>query len=192
MKKNLTLHEYRAFDIVLFTILMIVFETIAVKAIGWFNEIYAISLFFAINLIVMMRWGAWSIVTILAGAVTFCLANGGSTNNYLVYIIGDLFLLSGLLWFKIGKNQIRTNSYFLILFVISSFIMVELGRSLVAMFLGSSFISIFIGFLGTDSLNCLLALLIIFIARKQDGVFEDQIAYIKRVKEEENSPSLEV
>ena len=93
MNKQLTLGTYRFIDIIFVTTLMVVFEVIAVKAVGWFQELYSISLFFVFALLVMMRWGAWSTITIVAGAVTYCWANKATFENYVIYICGNLFIL---------------------------------------------------------------------------------------------------
>jgi branched-subunit amino acid transport protein AzlD len=165
---------------------MIVFELIAVRAVNWFHEVYSISLFIAISLIVMMRWGVWSIISIIAGAISYCLVNDAVFENYIIYIFGNLFILINLFWFLLGKDRIR-KGYWTVLFVLSGYVLVEIGRSLVAVFFGGKFIPTLIGFLGTDLINALLALLIIIITRKQNGLFEDQISYLKRINEEERN-----
>jgi hypothetical protein len=184
MNKHLSLSTYRLIDISIFTVLMVVFELIAVKAINWFDEVYSVSLFLTIALILIMRWGFWSIFTIITGAIIYCYAIGATVDNYLVYIGGNLFILFNLFWFTLGKERIQKGALTL-LYVLSGFVLVELGRSLIASFLGFPFFPTLIGFLGSDVLSALLALLIIMITRKQNGLFEDQIAYLIRVNQEE-------
>lgn len=182
--QKISLKSYRLFDLAVFTVLLAVFEVIAVRAVGWFGELYSISLFLTISLLVMMRWGAWSAVTILAGALAYCWANGAAFENYVVYVIGDLFLLFNLFWFFLGKGRVR-KGYFSMFFVLSGYLLTELGRAIVSAFFGRNFISALIGFLGTDLINSLLALLIVEIAKRQNGLFEDQIEYMRRLREEE-------
>ena len=165
---------------------MVVFEVIAVRAVGWFQEIYSVSLFLAISLLVMMRWGAWSVFTIVAGALTYCWAIGAAFENYIIYVFGNLFILFNLLWFLMGKERIR-KGYWTVLFVLAAYFLVELGRAIIAVFYGSAFLDTLISFLGTDLLNALLAVLIIIITRRQNGLFEDQISYLKRINEEERT-----
>ncbi|MDD3999466.1 MAG: hypothetical protein PHX62_01045 [Bacilli bacterium] len=189
MKKQLSLSSYRFIDIFVFTALTIVFELLSSKAVFWFNEFYYVSLFIALSLIVMMRWGAWALITIIAAAITYCLANNASFNQYIIYIIGNSFLLFNLFWFLLGKERIR-RGYTTVLFVFTGYLFVEIGRAMVSIFFGSNFFSAFLGFLGTDALSALLGLLIILIARKQNGLFEDQISYLLRIdKEEQNRVS---
>jgi len=181
---KLSLRNYRTFDISVFTVLLVVFEVLAVRAVGWFKEIYSVSLFLSLSLLVMMRWGAWSAVPIVFGAFAYCWAVGAAWENYVVYGVGNLFLLCNLLWFLRGKELVRKGP-FLILFVLSGYLFTELGRSLVSLFFGGKFFSALIGFLGTDLLNALLALLVLGIAKRQKGLFEDQISYLRSLRQEE-------
>lgn len=183
MEKQLTLRGYRSIDLLLFTAMMIIFEMLAVKATMWFGEVYCISLFMLLSLIVMMRWGGWSVFTIVAGAVTFCLANGATWENYIIYVGGNLFILFDLFWFYLGKVRMR-EGYLTVSFVLCGYVLVEIGRSAIALFFGGNFLQTLIGFLGTDLLSALLALLIIMISRKQNGLYEDQITYLKRINAE--------
>jgi hypothetical protein len=173
--------------------LLVIFEMVASQAPSWFSENYYISLYLSMSLIVLMRWNAWSIITILAGTVVYCLQNQGDFKNYITYLIGNSFILFNLLWFIKGKHLFK-KTHVVLFYVISGYLFVEIGRSLVALFFDAPFFSTFIGFLGTDLLNVLLALLIVFIVRRQDGLFEDQITYLKRMSErnEKDESSLEV
>lgn len=193
MRKNISFKTYRLIDLLILTGLLVVFETVASKATSWFSEKYYISLFFSMSLIVMMRWNAWSIITIFAGTVVYCLQNQGDLRNYITYLVGNLFILFNLSWFIKGKHIFK-KSHVVLFYVISGYLFVEIGRSLVALFFDAPFFSTFIGFLGTDLLNVLLALLIVFIMRRQEGLFEDQFTYLKRMSEknENDESSLEV
>jgi hypothetical protein len=62
------------------------------------------------------------------------------------------------------------------------------GRELAALCFGYEF-KLLLRFYATDSLSILFTALIIWIARRQDGLLEDQIDYIKRVQEEEEEPA---
>lgn len=186
MKKNISFKTYRLIDLFILTGLLIIFEIIASLALGWFNEKYYISLFISMSLIVMMRWNAWSVITILIGTIAYCLTNQGILKNYVIYLVGNLFILLNLLWFIKGKKKFQKN-YVVLFYVVTGYLNIEIGRSLIALFYDAPFFSTFIGFLGTDLLNFLLALLIVFIVRKQDGVFEDQFSYLKRMNEKKES-----
>lgn len=188
LKKGMSIKEYRALDLAIFTILMIVFEIVAVKAIDWFNLIY-ISLFITISLLSIMRWNIWGVVPIIAGSVTYSIMNGFDYKNYIISIIGSLFLLLLNLWFLIGKKKFKEPIY-VILFVFSGFFILELGRTVVATILGYPFLSNLITLLLTDAINALMSLIIILITSKQNGLFEDQKEYILRIQKEENEGTI--
>lgn len=188
MRKQITLSEYRAGDITIFTVLMIVVEFLAIKGIVWFSEIYAISLFLALILIVMRRWKLWAIVPMLASAITVCAVNKAEFYVYVIHIIGNLFVLLAMIWFKIAKNNFKEGHY-LILYSLSAYVLMCFGKSFIGFLYGEKFTTLFIGFLGVNALNVVIAIIVLFIVRKLDGVFEDQIEYLKRVQEEKTDDS---
>ena len=157
MNKHLSLSTYRLIDISIFTVLMVVFELIAVKAINWFDEVYSVSLFLTIALILIMRWGFWSIFTIITGAIIYCYAIGATVDNYLVYIGGNLFILFNL--FGLHLERKNSKGALTLLYVLSGFVLVELGRSLIASFLGFPFFPTLIGFSWKRCFKCLISAL---------------------------------
>lgn len=60
----------------------------------------------------------------------------------------------------------------------------QTGRGLVSLVMGSG-ISAMVDFITTDALSGVFAVIIIGVVRRRDGVFEDQITYLVRVKREE-------
>ncbi len=188
-EKKLSFKAYRAIDILIFTILTLLFETVALWATREFNGIFYISIFYGMSLIVMKRWNIHATITIVASGFLYALILSGlpskeNINNYLVYIIGDLFILIDMVWFIKGKEKLN-KSGFLIGYIISGFLLVEFGRSFMFMLFGNNFISIFLGMIGPDSMSLLITFLIILIAKKQNGLFEDQKKYLIRLNKEE-------
>ncbi len=188
MRKQITVSEYRAGDITIFSALMIVAEFIAIKGVGWFSEIFAISLFLSISLIVMRRWKFFAIVPIVLGAATTCLASKTHFEVYVIHIVGSLAILVSMLWFKVAKENMNKGHY-LILYALSAYVLMCFGKAFVGMLFGNDFISLLVGFLGVNAINVLIAILLLFIVRKLDGVFEDQMEYLKRVHEEMKNDS---
>lgn len=188
MKKGMSIGLYRFIDLTIFSILMAVFEFISVKALSWFSEIYYVSVFFTIVLITMRRWQFWAIIPATVSAIIYCYLNDGVLINYIVYIGGNAFILFDLFFIKFRKGKMNDN-YIVVSYIIFGYLLVEIGRSLIALCFGSPFFSTLIGFLGVESLSGLLAILIILITKKQDGIFEEQISYLKRIKEEEKESS---
>ena len=184
---------YRSIDLTIFTVLMIIFEFFSVKGFEWFNGIYALSLFLVLSLITMMRWGIYSIIPIIAGGLTYSLAHpNGTMETTIVYVVGNLFVLIALVWLIKGQDKIKNQNYYLILFVLTGFFGYCLGRAFIGtLVFKKDFIDLAIGYLGTESLNAVISLVIIFIARKQPGILENQKQYVKKIQEEENSLEVE-
>ena len=62
MKPNAAFARYRAVDLLMFGLMLAVFETVAVTAATrWFpGEPYTVSMTPLVTAIVMMRWGPWA------------------------------------------------------------------------------------------------------------------------------------
>jgi protein-S-isoprenylcysteine O-methyltransferase Ste14 len=63
-------------------------------------------------------------------------------------------------------------------------LLMQIGRGIVAVILGNS-LDIAVGFILGDVLSGVFAMVIVGIARKLDGVFEDQKHYLLRISKEE-------
>lgn len=195
MKKGLSIRGYRAIDIGIFSVILFLIEFFATY---FTNNIFTIFLLIPIVLIVLMRWGLYASITVVIGSVAYVYAislhsDGITYKNYLAYILGNLFILINILWFIKGKEKVKKNLFISIGYVVSAFLLIEVGKTIFSViFLGGDFFRILIGFLGSDALNVVIGLVIILIARLQNGIFEDQIAYIKRIKEETEGESNEI
>ncbi len=183
MKRQLSFQEYRGIDLTLFAVIMGIAETLIVRAAtGWFaSQLYTVSVIGALTAIVLMRWGPFAAIHAVLGGVVFCAASRAGAAQYLVYCLGNLFSLIMLLPLKkAGAEKIRNNAVFSVVFGLGTLLLMQLGRACVALVLGKD-LSICIGFFTTDALSLLFTGVIIWIARKMDGVFENQKHYLLRI-----------
>ena len=86
---------------------------------------------------------------------------------------------------KVGKEKVRTSTLGM-LYPILVLLLMQTGRAIVALLLGAEPANI-VGFYTTDSLSMLFTFVIIWIARRLDGVYEDQIHYLLRVNAKEGT-----
>lgn len=189
---NLSFKQYRATDLgIMLVLLMISDALIAYAARVWFpDEAYVLSPTVAIVCIVMMRWGGFAAIHAVGGGLALCVASGASAGQFAVYCIGNCFALAALVLFKVwGKEKIRSKPFFTVLFTIAAFCATQIGRWLVGLLLGGM-LDDFITFFATDSLSLLFAVLAVLIARRVDGLFEDQRAYLIRTQSERNRQQL--
>ena len=189
MKRHLSFSQYRSIDLCLLFLMLLVFEGVIIMAAGtWFpGTLYTVSVTAAVTAIVMVRWGAWSALFAAAGGLLLCLLSHGTSRQYAVYCVGNLAGLAALPVMKLmTKRRIRTDAVYAVLFGICVQLLMQAGRAAVAVCLGYS-LKDCAGFFTTDSLSVLFTMLILWVARRQDGLLEDQKEYLQRIHEEEKA-----
>ena len=209
MNHRLTFRQYRQMDLTVFGAMLVVAEALIVlAATRWFPaEAYTVSIVAAVTSIVLMRWGPWAAIHAVLGGLVYCFVSGGQPGQYLIYCAGNLFALLSLLWFRIlGKERIREDSFLTVMFALTTQLFMQLGRAAVAFALlralpgsapaGTQSIagafSFCIGFITTDALSGFFTAVILWIARRQDGLFEDQKHYLLRIQEAEKEERGEI
>ncbi len=195
MNHSMTFRQYRRMDLVMFGAMLAAAEAVIVMAATrWFPaEPYTVSAVAAVTAIVLMRWGPWAAIHAVLGALVFCRVSGGTPQQYLIYIIGNLFSMAALLMFRMksGKERIREDSFLTVTFAILVQLLMQLGRAVTAAVLltaggeASMAATSCLGFFTTDALSVLFTALILWIARRQDGIFEDQKHYLLRIQQAE-------
>ena len=186
MKRQRSWKEYRAIDLALLALALAVFEFIIVRAANWWfpGQPFTVSLAAAMASIVYMRWGAWGAIHAVEAGFVFCLFSGATGEQFVIYCAGNLFsVLAVVLLRAVGKERVRTGHLSLV-FPILVQVLMQAGRAAVALVLGAAPANV-VGFFTTDSLSLLFTFVIIWIARKLDGVYEDQKHYLLRVHAEQ-------
>ena len=186
MNRRRTWKEYRAIDLSLMALMLAVFEFLIVSAASfWFpDQLYTVSLAAAVTSIVYMRWGVWGGIHAAEAGVVYCFFAGGTPAQFLIYCIGNLFSLFAVILLKaVGKEKVRTGSLSLV-FPLLVLLLMHIGRACMALLQGAGPLSV-VNFFTTDSLSYLFTFVIIWIARKLDGVYEDQKHYLLRIHAEE-------
>jgi len=186
MKQQISFRQYRAMDLFLFTALLCICETlITMGATRWFTgEPYTLSITPAVTAIVMVRWGGFAAIPAVLGAFVFCLVSGATLPQYIIYCVGNLaaLVLTQFLC-RIGWKRLHESVLLTLLYGLLTAVLMQLGRALLALVMGNS-LALCIGFITTDTLSILFAVLIVWITRRLDGVLEEQKHYLKRVAEE--------
>ena len=192
---NLTFKQYRNIDLSIFAVLTILSEGITTLATGrWFAaQPVAISTTFVFICIMMMRWGGFAAISAVVGGLVFCIASGAEIQQIVIYCVGNCFALLAMLWFKVfKKDEIRLDFFKLVIFVLSAYISMQLGRWLISLCFGGKLWNL-VGYLAVDVISLLFAVVLMLILRKQDGMIEDQKAYLFRLdrqKREEREAEL--
>jgi hypothetical protein len=192
MRKNgarqISFRQYRFTDLFLFALILVVFELIVHFAFIAYQGDFFFSPMLIVALLVMMRWGWVSVFYAVGDGLLYCLLNSGNegfgNHFYAIYMIGNAFVLLLLLMTKfMGKEKIRSKWYFSALYVVLGWFSVVIGRTLVSLPFGIAFIDAFTAQL-SDLISLALALVLVLIFRRLDGMFEDQKHYLFRLEKE--------
>jgi len=189
MTRQRTLREYRLIDLTLFAVMLAVCETLIVKAaVFWFrDQLFTVSLAGAVTSIVYMRWGWWGCIHAFLAGLVYCLASNAGMDTTLIYCLGNLLsCLSVWPLLKIGKERVRTGNLCCVypLFVL---LLMQAGRALAAVIIKGVPFADTVGFFTTDSLSMLFTFVLVWIAHRLDGVYEDQIHYLLRLSAKERT-----
>ena len=171
----------------MFAAMLMVFETVVVTAARrWFpNEPWAVSVTPAITAIMLMRWGPWAAIHAALGGAVFCYMSRASGAQYLIYIIGNLASMGALFIRKRWTPEgIREGVGKSLIFALAVTLLMQLGRAAMAVITGNPAAAA-LGFFTTDVVTLLFTLVLVWIARRLDGIFEDQKHYLLRVHEQE-------
>lgn len=187
-QKSITLDQYRGIDLSIFFLLVCALELLNIFVFQKYfpEQLFCISIVLPISLLVMQRWNGWAVLIAAGGGIVFCIANkDASAASYLVYGVGNCFVLLNLFWYPLaGKKRFTENVGFRIAFVITGYLFMSIGRALLSVPFEGNFIDNLLAFLSGDALNAAIGLVILLIAGKQKGLFEDQLTYLRRQRDE--------
>lgn len=189
--KSISLNQYRLTDLFLFLLIMAVGEVLSHFALVHFASktiTYSVTFLLPITLIVMMRWGWQGILFAAADGLLFCILNSAGWQTYILYAVGNMAIAAmyGVLRL-VGKKRIAGRWFFSLLFVVGGWLCVALGRSLIGLCFGQNFISSLLYCIGlgdTGLMSLALAIIIVLVLRRFDGMWEDQKSYLLRLDSE--------
>ncbi len=189
MNRQISLSQYRTIDLCILTGLMAISQLVIHLAINrWQAQYtgYIVSPVAAVVALVMMRWGPWAVIPAALGGVILTFLSGGSTEQMLIYGAGNLLSMAVLLYLRgLGKERVRTNAVLSLIFAILVQVLMQLGRAGVALLMGHS-LPACLDFITTDAMSILFTLVIIWIVRRVEGLFEDQKHYLLRIQQEQS------
>ena len=183
---NLTFKQYRNIDLTILSIFLIISEAVTTVATNtWFAaQPIAISTTIVFICIFMMRWSWLAAIPAVLGGLVFSIASGANIEQILIYSVGNLATLATLMWFKVWKkDDIRLGTFKLFFFTSSVYILAQIGRWIISLAFGGSLWNL-VGYIASDIISLLFAVVLMFILRKVDGMIEDQKAYLLRLDRE--------
>ena len=171
MARQISFNQYRTVDLLFFSLIMTVCEAGVVKAATAFPyQPYVLSVVPAVVCIMYMRWGVWGIFHAFLGGIVACYISNGNAAQYMIYCLGNVFsAVSLFLLMKLGKEDVRESVVWSLLYA-----------ALVALLM-----QVALRFILTDILSGVFSVVVVWICRRLDGVFEDQKTYLLRINREE-------
>lgn len=185
--RKISFEQYRLTDLFIFAAVLAAFELIlhfAFKAFEGNGAFFTFSPLVPVVLLVMMRWGWVSVFYAVGDGALFCLLNGAGWQSYIIYCAGNAFVMFLLFYMRfVGKERIRKSVYLSLLMVVIGWVLIVLGRAIIAVCTGMNFLDALSGQLW-ELISLAVGLLLIAVMRKLDGIFEDQKHYLLRMEEE--------
>lgn len=195
MRKNgsrlISLKQYRATDLFIIALILVIFDLLMHFGLALIPqaELFVFTLTVPIVMLVMMRWGWWSVFYAIGDAVLLLAINSQTAwESYLAYILGNSSMLLILIpWHFIGKQKVAGKWYLSASFVVLAWILSIIVNATVQACCGVNFGVAFLGLAGfgmSGMIALLIAVVLVLLLRRFDGVFEDQIHFLKRQEEE--------
>lgn len=189
MNRQISLAQYRSIDLTILGVLMAIVQVlIGFAASVWFrDQLYVASPVGIIVALVMMRWGPWAGIHAILGGLVHVWISDGSVHHILIYCVGNSFSLLTLILVKLlGKDKIRANVVYTLLYALCVQLLMLLGRAAMAAILGYEAAACLM-LITTDALSILFTLCGVWVVRRIDGLFEDQIHYLLRIQSEQSA-----
>lgn len=183
-----SLGQYRALDLGLFCLMLLIFEYLVMTAsTRWFPaQPYTVSLIPLLFTVVLVRWGVWAALPGLLGGLWFCYLSGAEPSRYAVFCIGNLLPLLLIPFLASWRKEKGSFSGSLpaVGLGVAVLLLMQGGRALVSLLFGAD-PALLPGFFTTEVVTDLFTLVVLWILRRLDGMLEDQRHYLQRLREEE-------
>ena len=189
------LSKYKTMDILVFTILAVIFELLCYYVSTNINDFKIIFLSYTIvlSLICIFRWGLIGSVVALAGGLASCIISSEATlAHYVSYTFGSLIgvIITALLFqYVIGRENLKKFPILLFAYLIIDFSVVIFFRCLiVSLFDILNFKEVLIGSLKNQivmqSMCLVISIVILAIANRKNGdMLVEMKSYIKKVQD---------
>ena len=194
MNRQISFQQYRAIDLSIMTGLMAVSQLVIhwamsywqVEQTGYIVTGYIVSPVAAVVALVMMRWNLWAAIPAAVGGLILPWLSGGTMEQVQIYAIGNLLSMAAMLYLKLlGKERVRANAVLTLVFAVLVQLLMQFGRAGVAVLKQHSLLACW-DFITTDAMSILFTLVIIWIVRRVEGLFEDQKHYLLRIQQEQS------
>ena len=201
MRKNgskiISFGRYRATDLLIFAAILAAFGMISFFAFTeWFvtdSSRYIFSISVPVTLLIMVRWNWYGMFYAAGDGLLYCIlmlatgnmASGTELEYFLIYGLGSALIGLNYLMVKfMGYKKIAGRWYFTLLYAVCGWVLLALGRAAVWACFGQGFLDGLLAFGGSDLLSLGMAVIILLVLRRLDGMMENQRDYLIRLDKE--------
>ena len=193
---NLTFKQYRSIDLTIMAVILAISEAVVtLAATKWFpGQPFSVSTTLTVVCIAMMRWDGYAVIHAMLGGAVYCLSMGAGAVSFVVYCAGNCGALIALLLFKLSSKERVAGKYaFTVLFAVTAYIGMQLGRWAMLLIIPKAEetltydcpLDLLLNLLLKEIITLLFAVIVCLLARRMDGLFEDQRQYLLRVQKAE-------
>ncbi len=190
------LKQYRTIDLTILFIIMCVLEVASLLVLHRNISSFYLSIVLLVTLIVYMRWNFYGCIFGIVGGIIDAvlissinsivdpnaMAMSAVVKWSIAYVVGYLMTAVSMAFFKMGKKKFSSNLIYIFFYVLSAYILMCLGRSLVFVFYGENFFEVLISNFTREALNLVFTFLVLLVAKRQDSIFADQKEYFETHK----------
>ena len=191
----MSLKKYKTMDIMVFTILAVIFELLCYYVSTNVEDFKIIFLSYSIvlSLICIFRWGLIGSVVAVAGSLASCSISSKATlSHYIAYGVGSfvgVIVVALIFQYLIGRKTLKKFSFLLYVYLIVDFVVVIFLRCLiVSLFDLANFkqtlIDSLLNQVVMQSMCLVISILILAISNRKNGeILVEMKSYIKRVQD---------
>lgn len=194
MRKNgskfISIKQYRAGDLCIFTALAAITELVCYFSRFWFSSaaIYTLNLMLPLITLIIVRWGWWGVIVAVFEGVLYAAIRGGAWQTYIIMVVSNAAIAAELLFIKLIKNErLYKHWYWAFLLVLTGWVAVNFVRAGLSAIFYKDFVTqlaTMFGFSDGGLLALVMGEIIILVLRRLDGMVENQKGYLLRLKKE--------
>jgi len=170
---TLDMKKYCEIDLSVLIILAVVTQLMGQLLSQQFPEAnYYLNFSILVGMLAIIRWGyLGSIVYIIAGFAMFFISDVSAIKTLLLYPFANAFIILAINFFKIFKvEKLKENNLILILFIITVFVSVSIGKGVAAFLLGEQLLPTILYYLTINLFNIVMVFIVLQLIKNREGL----------------------
>jgi len=125
-----------------------------------------------IGLLAIVRWGYLGVIVyVVAGLSMLFISDTSYLETILVYPFANAFIILALVFFKLfDVSKLKENNLVLILFILTIFVSVSIGKGIASFILGNQLISSILYYFTVNLFNVVMVYVVLQIIKNKEGL----------------------